>query len=326
MVVQRRFVLVIILLCSIGWLVTACERPTPDESAGVTATAVISPDLSDPNVGGGVAGDAPVGDAPVGDAPVGDAPVGDASVGDASVGDAPTAAAAYPGTEEGAVSEAAQPTVETAVSPTVPTVVTPTTTTAAVTATAVPVEAVPPTVAPTAVPQPAAVAGERTHIVQPGENLFRIGLQYGVSWVTLAQFNGLSNPNDIRAGQTLRIPPTGTLPPTPTAVPPSNITYYTVQPGDNLYRIGQKFGVSWVQIAEANGLVNPNQIVVGQTLKIPVSAPGPTPEFTHVVKPGETIFGIAVQYGVPWMSVAEANDIQSPYVIYAGQTLVIPGG
>jgi len=28
---------------------------------------------------------------------------------------------------------------------------------------------------------------------------------------------------------------------------------------------------------------------------------------------------------VPWLSIAEANNIQSPYIIYPGQTLVIPG-
>ena len=103
------------------------------------------------------------------------------------------------------------------------------------------------------------------------------------------------------------------------------MTYYTVQPGDNLYQIGLKFGVSWVEIAEANGLVNPNQIYAGQVLKIPTSTPGPRPEFTHVVKPGETVYSISVQYGVSAQAIADANNLQYPYVIYAGQTLVIPG-
>jgi spore germination protein len=98
-----------------------------------------------------------------------------------------------------------------------------------------------------------------------------------------------------------------------------------VQPGDNLYRIGLKFGISWVQIAEANGLVNPNVITVGSELKIPVDTPGPAPAFSHVVKQGETLFLISLQYGVSWPSIAEANNLTSPYVIYVGQTLEIPG-
>ncbi len=43
----------------------------------------------------------------------------------------------------------------------------------------------------------------QTHVVQYGENLFRIGLRYGVSWPTLQAWNGLANPNQIRAGQVL---------------------------------------------------------------------------------------------------------------------------
>lgn len=168
----------------------------------------------------------------------------------------------------------------------------------------------------------------RTHVVQAGENLYRIGLQYGISWVVIADYNNISNPNSIFVGQQLRIPPDeGQAPPAPTPTPsPSTETTYIVKPGDNLYRIGRAFNISWVQIAEANGIVNPNQIVVGQELKIPAEAPGPTPQFTHTVRQGETLFTISLRYGVAWSTIAEANDLASPYVIYPGQTLVIPGG
>ena len=46
------------------------------------------------------------------------------------------------------------------------------------------------------------------HEVQPGENLFRIGLRYGVSIQALMQVNGITNPNLIFAGQVLIIPTT----------------------------------------------------------------------------------------------------------------------
>jgi LysM repeat protein len=108
--------------------------------------------------------------------------------------------------------------------------------------------------------------------------------------------------------------------------PPSEFTDYTILPGDTLSLIALKFGVSWVEIAEANGIVNPNQIYSGQVLKIPVSTPGPSPEFTHVVQPGESLLGISLTYGIPWMSIATANNLVSPYFIQPGQSLVIPGG
>lgn len=173
-------------------------------------------------------------------------------------------------------------------------------------------------------PTPDSTATTTTHTVAAGENLYRIGLQYGISWVTLAEMNNLSNPNDIKVGQVLQLgeDTTPVVEPTPS---PLTETTYTVRAGDNLYKIGLAYGITWVQIAEANGIVNPNQILVGQVLKIPVEAPGPTPQFTHTVQPGETLYLISLQYGVAWPTIAEANGLESPYVIYAGQVLVIPG-
>ncbi len=163
-----------------------------------------------------------------------------------------------------------------------------------------------------------------THTVAAGENLYRIGLKYGISWVAIANANNLANPNILSVGQVLTLPGSTSPGPGPTPSPQTETTY-VVQPGDNLFRIGLKFGISWVQIAEANGLVNPNVITVGDELKIPVDAPGPAPAFSHVVKPGETLFLISLQYGVSWPSIAEANSLSSPYIIYVGQTLEIPG-
>lgn len=163
-----------------------------------------------------------------------------------------------------------------------------------------------------------------THTVAAGENLYRIGLKYGISWVAIANENNLTNPNALTVGQVLKLPGAATPTPEPTPSPQTESTYI-VQPGDNLFRIGLKFGISWVQIAEANGLVNPNLITAGDEIKIPVDAPGPAPAFSHVVKQGETLFLISLQYGVAWPTIAEANNLTSPYVIYVGQTLEIPG-
>lgn len=52
-------------------------------------------------------------------------------------------------------------------------------------------------------PQP---GGVRTHVVQPGENLFRIALRYNMSYLYLASYNGITNPNAIYVGQVIRIP------------------------------------------------------------------------------------------------------------------------
>jgi len=73
-----------------------------------------------------------------------------------------------------------------------------------------------PTATPTATPTPTAsafspelqqAAGQK-HVVQPGETLLRISYRYGVPWQTLAQLNGLSNPDQIAVGEQLTVPVT----------------------------------------------------------------------------------------------------------------------
>ena len=58
---------------------------------------------------------------------------------------------------------------------------------------------------PTPVP-PTPVPGYRTHTVQPGENLFRISLRYGVNMYDVARLNGITNLTLIYVGQVLLIP------------------------------------------------------------------------------------------------------------------------
>jgi LysM repeat protein len=49
----------------------------------------------------------------------------------------------------------------------------------------------------------------------------------------------------------------------------STATHYTLAPGDNLYMVSRKLGVSYNELAKANGIRDPRQLRVGQTLKVP---------------------------------------------------------
>lgn len=66
-----------------------------------------------------------------------------------------------------------------------------------------------------------------------------------------------------------------TLPPT-TAPPPTTTPEYIVQQGDSLSVIAQRFGVSTEDLANFNGIEDPNDIKVGQTLTIPPTTSPPT--------------------------------------------------
>jgi LysM repeat protein len=100
---------------------------------------------------------------------------------------------------------------------------------------------------------------------------------------------------------------------------------HVVRPGETMYSIGRLYGVSMWAIANANGIVNPNFIYVGQCLVIPV-CPAPAPGGgVHIVRPGETLTRIAARYGVSVWAIASANGLANINHIYVGQRLTIPG-
>lgn len=111
-----------------------------------------------------------------------------------------------------------------------------------------------------------------THVVQAGENLFRIALRYNVSVDELAKANNITNAT-IYVGQVLTIPGGTTAPvtqPTPgSADPGSGATVHVVQPGENLFRIALRYGLDYNYLASYNGITDPSRVFVGQQIKIP---------------------------------------------------------
>jgi LysM repeat protein len=115
---------------------------------------------------------------------------------------------------------------------------------------------------PTSPPLP---PGQVTHVVQRGENLFRIALRYGTTVQAIASANGIANPARIYVGQKLIIFTFSGKPPQP----PTGATTYVIQPGDNLFRIALRYNLSYMYLAHYNGIANPSWIYAGQVLRIP---------------------------------------------------------
>jgi LysM repeat protein len=100
-----------------------------------------------------------------------------------------------------------------------------------------------------------------------------------------------------------------------------NQTTYIVQSGDNLRAIASRYGTTWQLLAEVNHLANPNRIYTGQVLVIPT--PGTVAQY-YTVQRGDTLYSIALRYGLTWRTLANANNITNPNVIHVGNVLAIP--
>jgi murein DD-endopeptidase MepM/ murein hydrolase activator NlpD len=93
-----------------------------------------------------------------------------------------------------------------------------------------------------------------SYTVQPGDSLWKISVQHGLSVAQLKESNGLTS-DMIMPGQALRVPG-----PDP----------YTVQNNETMWTISQKFGVALDALIKANPqLSNPNNIWAGLVIQVP---------------------------------------------------------
>jgi LysM repeat protein len=144
------------------------------------------------------------------------------------------------------------------------------------------------------------------YIVQPGDTLGGIALEYNLTVAELTAYNDLGS-EFIGQGQVLLIPPpTPTPGPTPTPEPgrptetPSAFMLHTVRSGDTLSTIAEEYGVSVAVIRAANDIEEGSETILpNQVLTIPRNTPTPEPETIVNVEPTPTV-GIA-GYPAPTM-------------------------
>jgi len=180
------------------------------------------------------------------------------------------------------------------------------------TATAVPSEP-----APTAEgPSPSVPPEGVEHVVAWGETINIIAARYGVSVEDIVAANNLANPDLIRAGDVLIIPGASAPAPQPGV--------HIVRQGETLQSIASMYGTTVDAIAMANGIINQNYIWVGQRLTIPGGGTSEAGGQTYVVRSGDTLSSIAVQFGTTAWAIAVENNLPNVNTIYVGQTLRIP--
>lgn len=94
---------------------------------------------------------------------------------------------------------------------------------------------------------------------------------------------------------------------------------YTVQDGDTLFSIGQRYKISIDAIRYINNLTDADAISIGQVLSIP-----PISGVIHKVKSGDTLLSISKLYDVPSQAIADFNYLTDLASLAVGSEIVIP--
>ena len=172
-----------------------------------------------------------------------------------------------------------------------------------------------------------------TVVVEQGDTLSGLAHEHSITLSDLIEWNELNDPDLIFEGQVLHLEaPDGTA-----VVAADN---HAVTAGETLWLIAKRYGSTVAALADANGLTDPDHIIVGQQLRIAGPTPTPTTTtsssvtttapaapagaITHTVVSGDTLFSIARTYGVGVHELAELNDLSNPDLLAVSHRLTIP--
>jgi membrane-bound lytic murein transglycosylase D len=190
----------------------------------------------------------------------------------------------------------------------------------------------------------------RRYQVRPGDTLWEIARAHGAPAAAVAELNALADPRRLRPGQDLVIPvPAGGAGSDPglkaraarTDEATGGPAAHVVRPGETVWGIARLHGVSSDDLIRWNGLDRRALVRPGDRLALgpPTGAGGAGPQAqrpspsrgaaagrVHVVRPGDSLWSIARQYGVPLASLLERNGLEASSILRPGDRLTVGGG
>lgn len=100
-------------------------------------------------------------------------------------------------------------------------------------------------------------------------------------------------------------------------------SYYTVQKGDSLWKIANKFGITVEELKNLNNLKT-NTITVGQNLKVKLDEEKPVEDYLiYTVKSGDSLWKIANKYNTTVDTLMNINNLKGT-TLTINQQLLIP--
>ncbi len=153
------------------------------------------------------------------------------------------------------------------------------------------------------------------YIVKKGDSLYSIANKYNISVEQLKNANNLTS-NILQIGQKLIIPTTSK----------EDYTIYTVEKGDSLWSIANKYGISVNDLVALNNL-GTTVLTIGQQILIPTkkeeTKETDEDQNIYIVQRGDSLWSIAKKFNISVNKLKTLNNL-STNMLKIGQKLIIP--
>ncbi len=167
--------------------------------------------------------------------------------------------------------------------------------------------------------------GSIVHVVQEGQALWSLAAHYEVTLSDLLLFNSLPPNAIVQPGDriTIRLADGAAPPPTPT--PP---TMHTVLEGQSLWSIAVQYNVKlgdilWLNSMAEDIVLQPGELVRVRLAPDEAPPPTPTPILYHAVRSEQTLWEIALTYGLTLDQLLAFNNIDQNTIIQPGDQLLV---
>ncbi|MFA5523237.1 MAG: LysM peptidoglycan-binding domain-containing protein [Tissierellales bacterium] len=166
----------------------------------------------------------------------------------------------------------------------------------------------------------------QAYTVKRGDTVSGIAAEFNTTIAVIRFLNPTIDINRIQIGQVICVPRVTVTPTCP------NGTVYTIKAGDTFYTIASEFNITVRQLQQANPLVNPFNLVVGQRICVPVPPSIPEPPVIppcidgtyYSIRPGDTFYSLANRFNVTIRQLQDANPTVDPNSLVVGRIICIP--
>ena len=163
-------------------------------------------------------------------------------------------------------------------------------------------------------------AGTQPYVIRAGDTFFSLAQRFNTTVVAIIAANPGVDPNRLIIGQQICMPGA----PTPGQCP-AGTDPYVVRAGDTFFSLARRFNTTVAAIIAANPGVDPNRLVIGQTICIPRTGLPPCPGGNmYTIRRGDTLFAIARTFNVTVAAIIAANPGLDPMSLRVGQMICIP--